>query len=141
MERSLMHYKSFIGLVKLCETKRVKSLSFPDSCSLNQIPEVFGLLIPDIVALLDRQIAHFCVPGEVMTLFGMQLCSGFLTSPFPKKTRRVIHTKVPEYHLCCTLDYLKVKSRQLFTIKDWSSFQSIVVDFTRGLLMDGAQYL
>lgn len=136
-----MRYESFTGLLKLCETKRVKSLSFPDSCSLNQIPEVFGLLIPDIVNLLDQQIAQFCAQNEVMALFGMQLCAGMLTSRFPEKTRRIIHRKVPDYHLCCTLDYLTVKPRHLFTIKDWSSFQSIVVDFTRGLLMDGAQYL
>lgn len=141
MEGYDMRYESFIGLLKLCETKRVKSLSFPDSCSLNQIPEIFGLLIPDVVAILDQQVTQFCEQDEVIAIFGMQLCGGLLTSSFPEKTRRIIHSKVPEYHLCCTLDYLTVQPSHLVTIKDWSSFRSIIIDFTRGLVMDGARYL
>ncbi len=98
------------------------------------------MLLPDITQIVEENAAHLCEPEESIAIFGMQLSGGFLTSELPRQLNRMIHAQVPDYHLCCTLDYLALKPDQSVRDMNWTGFKSVIIDFTRGIVMDIQQY-
>jgi hypothetical protein len=136
-----MEYTYFIGILKQHQTRHVKALAFPQSCAPVQIPGLFGLLLPDIVELLENRIDQFCTGDQVLALFGLQPGSIALASDYPQQHDRIINAQHPRVHLCCSLAYLTSAEQQLMQIETWHGSQNIIIDFTTGAVMDGRQYL
>lgn len=135
-----MKYECFNRILSLYQTKSIHALNIPDSCDLEQIPSAFAFLLPDILAILQKNMHHLCEPNQSIAIFGLQPSGGFLISDLPSRLDRIIHTEVPGYHLCCTLDYIPLQPNQSIKTVNWTKFKSVIVDFTRGLIMDVQQY-
>lgn len=136
-----MEYQRFTKIVKQQNNNRVKALSIPSSCATTQIPTSFSTLLPDIINIMHDNIKTLCEETEVLALFGFQVTSIPLTSELPQKLNRSIDENNPDFHFCCNLSYLALKTKQLKSVKTWNNAKSIVVDFTTGTVMDATQYL
>lgn len=136
-----MKYDHFIETLKKFQTQRIKVISFPQSCAIENIPQEFDLLLSDIVHLLDKNITYLCNDNEIIALFGMQFGPPMLQSELPLTSNRIFNHKYPQEHFCCVLQYLVCASSTIASLQSWQGMQSIVLDFTSGLVMDGNCYI
>jgi hypothetical protein len=137
-----MKYDHFINVLRKHQTPHIKAVAFPESCAPNKIPESFAALLPDIIELLETRIQQFCTKThQILVLFGLQLGSMTVNSNIPLSQGRIINDQQPTNHLCCSLSYLVVQKNELQHIQSWHGAQTIMVDFTTGLVMDAQQYV
>lgn len=136
-----MLYTGFINCLRKAETTRVKALSIPSSCALTQIPCAFQMLIPHIVKLIDQNIDQFCHVHQIVAWFGLQVTSGGIQSNLPQQLNRIHYPYYANVHFCCVLSYLTVDHDAFSAIDSWQNYQSLVIDFTTGDLMDNQHYI
>jgi hypothetical protein len=137
-----MTYDHFIAALKQHQTAHVKALAFPESCAPQKIPDSFASLLPDVVELLEKHIQQFCKETqEILILFSLQPGSVTVNSDTPITLNRIINDQCPTNHLCCSLSYLIVPKTEFKRVTSWQGAQTIMVDFTTGVVMDGDRYL
>lgn len=136
-----MQYNRFIKTLEHNQTSHIKVISFSKSCNPSSIPNVFGLLLPNIIEQLEKSINTLCNNDQVILLFGLQTVSVTFSSDCPRLLNRVINNHNPSAHLCCSLAYLVVPNNQVTNIKSWEGAKNIVIDFTTGTIMDAQHYL
>jgi hypothetical protein len=137
-----MTYEQFIGTLRQHETLHVKALSFPESCSPRKIPEAFLSLLPKVIKILEKKAAKLCrFNNQVVALFGLQAAPIAIKSTLPITSQRIINTRNPEYHLCCSLSYLVTSVEGFQDIQSWEGAENIIIDFTSGEIMNGNYYI
>lgn len=136
-----MDYQKFISAVTAHQSSRIKAISIPDSCAPERIPSVFSDLIPDLIEILEANFKELCNGKPMIAVFGLQATSIGIESSVPSTQRRIFLNKQTRMHLCCTLSYLPVTVEELAQKNDWSDMQSVIVDFTRGFVMDNDHYI
>lgn len=136
-----MHYDYFIGMISQYETDRVKAYRGASYRVANTIPDAFGLLVPDIIQILQHNIQVLCQPEQMIVILGLQPAGQMLESKCPLELKRTYDQDNKSRHLCCTLDYLIVPSETKDCHHDWNKTHSIVIDFTAGDIMNDRAYL
>jgi hypothetical protein len=137
-----MTYNHFICILKKHQTPRIKALALPKSCAPHKIPQSFASLLPDIIELLEKHIHYFCLDAhQILALFGLQPTSVTINTDMPINANRIINEQEPTNHLCCSLTYLVTSKLELEHIESWQDAQTIMIDFTSGLVMDGPRYM
>lgn len=134
-----MIYTDFIKHLRALETKHIRVLSFPSSCSESQLPENFSCLFPEILNILEQNISVLSPENKIIGLFSLQAAAGRISSSLRKK----LHCQAPDYHLCYVLNYLILpfSASNKYQVSDWDKYQSLVIDFTSGEVMDIDRYL
>jgi hypothetical protein len=136
-----MHYDYFIGMIKNHETDRVKAYCGRSQSTLERIPSGFGLLLPEIITILNNNIDKLCPPGKGIVLFGLQPATMMIASNEPVSLNRYLKDYTPDYHFCCTLEYMVVDLDEIENFTAWEQTHSVIVDFTSGRIMDAAEYM
>lgn len=136
-----MDYTQFIKAVNRHKTANITALKIPSSCAMEQIPDLFSNLMGNICDIIKSNINKFCNNNEVIAIFGLQPSIAPITSEIPKKLNRIINPKHPDWHFCCTLSYMALKTEKISTTKSWHNSKSIVIDFTTGAIIDADRYL
>jgi hypothetical protein len=77
----------------------------------------------------------------MIAIFGLQTTSVGIESPIPFLQKRIFLNNQTRMHLCCTLSYLPVTAEELTQKSDWTGMQSVIIDFTRGVIMDNEHYI
>jgi hypothetical protein len=104
-----MTYDNFINTLKQHQTPNIKAMAFPKSCALQDIPDAFALLLPDIIKLLEQHTQALVQKANyLLVLFGLQPGSIAIRSHAPFALQRIINKQHPDYHSCCNLTYLVV---------------------------------
>lgn len=135
-----MEYNYFIGMIRQYETARILAYRGQHYRVTNDIPEAFGLLIPEIINILEKNLDKLCKPDENIVVMGLQPAGQMIESSKPITLKRYLGKESSPQHLCCTLDYMVVKSNDSLQT-EWGHTESIVIDFTAGALMNDKAYL
>lgn len=136
-----MVYQDFIKKVDQQKSRTVKALSLENSCSTNKIPAIVLSLIPNLIQLLENH-SSFSHPKQNLMLCGLQPVAVSIQSIFPLLSKRIWDLCHPNMHFCCVLHYLFIpkKIRTLEMTENYQC-QTLIIDFTTGLLMDNQCYL
>jgi len=136
-----MEYNNFISTIKTYQTKWITAIYIPNSCAMTQIPTAFGLMFPSLLEIVQCNYDNLCAKNKIIAVFGLQVSFTPIISDLPELFDRVINDEIPKCHFCCNLDYLAIEPSKLKNIQSWEGSQTIVIDFTTGMVMDSAEYL
>jgi len=136
-----MEYDYFIGMIKHYETSRVKAFRGQAQSASHAIPNAFGLLLDEVVQILHRNLPSLCQQQEGLVIFGLQSAGSTIKSNKPFINNRILDHGHPDNHFCCTLEFSIVPRTLLKQDVDWEETQSVIIDFTTGIVMDKEQYL
>jgi hypothetical protein len=134
-----MKYKEFISAVKHNQPETVNALNLPESSAPDAIPKKFSALIPEILNIIDKNFNELADGMSTIGVFGLQPV-GFTphsNTSIKKNGCATSHSLLN--HLWCVLYFLPTNS--LSSIKSWGNFKSIVIDFTKGIVIDQERYL
>ena len=134
-----MEYKEFISTVAQSQTEKVKALNIPESSAPDSIPVKFSVLIPDILKIIDKHFNELADGMSMIGVFGLQPVGFIFNSHSPTKKNYISTQCSIASHLCCVLYFLPTNS--LNTVKSWKNFKSVVIDFTKGTVIDQKRYL
>ncbi len=137
----MMNYTNFISHIEHYQTAVIKSLSYPQSCDMTSIPEVFSFFLPTIIRILHHHREKLCKKDETVRIFSMQTSAGAIISTWAQQANRFINTKNPQMHVCYSLNYLALPIHCQKIPETWVGARSVIIDFTRGRVMDAAQFL
>ncbi|MBS0359290.1 MAG: hypothetical protein JSS53_08485, partial [Proteobacteria bacterium] len=101
----------------------------------------FGLILNEVISILNNNLKYLCQEDEGIVIVGLQPAGCMIRSQKPEMLKRYIDQELRDTHLCCTLEYLIRPIHQLNDVLHWNHTQSVIVDFTSGLVMDNEQYL
>ena len=137
-----MKYQDFIAIVKQHQTAQIKTVAFPGCCTMDEIPDVFASLLPEIIQILADNLPSLCAENQVLTVIGMQIGPPMLESVMPLKLKRIYNADYPTQHFCLVLQYLLLTSEQLQQgVDSWYGSETLMIDFTTGKIMDAEYYL
>jgi hypothetical protein len=136
-----MKYKDFIRLIEQHQTPHIKPLAFPASCAIGSIPDVFGSFIPEILKIMETCHPTLSAGKPFLGVFGLQPVSMSLESEEPHRLSRIFDAQKSHQHLCYTIAYLPATAIELQHLTHWNGSDSLIVDFTRGHVLDKERYL
>lgn len=135
-----MTYSSLSNLFNHYQTNRIKSLYIPESCAPDLIPESFGSFISDVFKIMELHFNELSSGMPQIRVFGLQIVSTPVESFLPERLKRIFTKLGVNSHLCCSLSYLPTVGENAAEINDWSGARTLIIDFTRGLVMDKDRY-
>lgn len=137
-----MKYQNFIAQLKQYETAHIKTVAFPGCCTMDEIPDVFASLLPEIIQNLENNLLSLCAQNQVLAVIGMQIGPPMLESIAPLELKRIYSKQNPSQHFCLVLQYLLLTPEQLEQdIESWYGSETLMIDFTTGKIMDAEYYL
>lgn len=139
-----MEYQEFINTIAEHQTANIKALNIPESSAPGSIPPSFKELIPDVINIIATHFDELADGMPAIGIFGLQTMSFAIKSDLPLNTNRIITQTSAKNHLCCVLYYLPLSTSATLDADskmDWRQYKSIVLDFTRGSVMDQERYL
>lgn len=138
-----MDYDFLKQVITRYKTDRIKMLNIPGSCSPKHIPESFSSLIVDVIKTIDICYQQLSKNKRYIAIVGLQPMSITIKSLAPIKLNRVANKENKNSHFCCSLSYLLLDEEGFERVvkdRDWSGAENIVIDFTRGLVMNKERY-
>lgn len=134
-----MNADYFFGMLSQFETDRVKAHKLDvEACAFSSVPKPFALLLNNIIHILDANLDELCLADERVVLLGFQPSAVTYHSVMPENLGRVISPDRACEHMCCTLGYMVEGLNN--PASTWQKTQSLVIDFTSGMVMDGAYF-
>ncbi len=121
-------YEDFIACVEQHQTDKVKALYFESCCTTKAIPNPVLSGVPSLIQFLEKTEPALCQKGQCLYLFGLQPCA------------MVPHSDASEQQLYYVLKYLLLDDNKNRPA-DWSEEHNIVIDFSKGEVMDNQRYL
>ena len=134
-----MKYQTFIEAITKHQTKRVRAINLPQSSSPDPIPANFITLIPDVIHIMDKHFDELSDGMPYLGIFGLQPVGFAVQSSMPIAKGRIASSTQMSNHLCCILYFLPMNT--INQVTDWKNHKSIIIDFTKGAVIDQARYL
>lgn len=134
-----MKYQDFIQIIGRYQTDRIKAINIPESSCPANIPLSFQSLFPDIINIIEQNFLELSLGRSSIQVFGLQVTGFAVKSDLPIKKDRIFLENQIHTHLTCALYYLSTD--QTTKEPDWKNYQSVVIDFTDGTVMNNQQYL
>jgi hypothetical protein len=134
-------YSQFINLIDKHQTLHVRPLSLSNSCNASAIPSAFGSLLADVVGALEKNYQELSKNGLAIAVHGLQMTAIAVESRAPALLNRILIPTKPLNHFCCVLSYIPIRDEEGMKQTDWSNSESIIIDFTLGLVINQQEYL
>lgn len=127
-------------IFKKNQTAQIVSRYLPESCAPDVVPSVFSNCLSNVFSIIASRFSEIAFGKTRIAVVGLQTSAVSIESKTPKRLQRIFSKDNSNLHLCCVLSYLPI-SESVPDATDWSNAESLVIDFTNGVVMDQKKYI